>query len=128
MFCAGMDAQVSYAFHSERKLHPEKFQNQLVNQVGIYIPSLLLKHISLVFSLMWILIIFRLLLTFFLSILQSTYLKLAGTQGWFLAPLLHPSSRWVFELMIDIIYSVKYVNYLTFMSINSGHFEINISI
>jgi hypothetical protein len=28
-----MDAQVSYAFHSERKLHPEKFKNQLVNQV-----------------------------------------------------------------------------------------------
>ncbi|XP_058001411.1 diacylglycerol kinase 5-like [Hevea brasiliensis] len=27
-----MDAQVSYAFHSERKLHPEKFKNQLVNQ------------------------------------------------------------------------------------------------
>ncbi|KAK9209382.1 hypothetical protein WN944_001748 [Citrus x changshan-huyou] len=54
-FSMGMDAQVSYAFHSERKLHPEKFQNQLVN--------------------------------------QSTYLKLAGTQGWFLAPLLHPSSR-----------------------------------
>lgn len=31
--CSGMDAQVSYAFHSERKLHPEKFKNQLVNQV-----------------------------------------------------------------------------------------------
>lgn len=31
----GMDAQVSYAFHSERKLHPEKFKNQLVNQVVI---------------------------------------------------------------------------------------------
>ncbi|KAJ0017801.1 hypothetical protein Pint_11760 [Pistacia integerrima] len=44
-FSMGMDAQVSYAFHSERKLHPEKFQNQLVN--------------------------------------QSTYLKLAGTQGSF---------------------------------------------
>lgn len=29
----GMDAQVSYAFHSERKLHPEKFKNQLGNQV-----------------------------------------------------------------------------------------------
>jgi hypothetical protein len=29
----GMDAQVSYAFHSERKLHPEKFKNQLINQV-----------------------------------------------------------------------------------------------
>ncbi|KAK4792174.1 hypothetical protein SAY86_022609 [Trapa natans] len=27
-----MDAQISYAFHSERKLHPEKFKNQLVNQ------------------------------------------------------------------------------------------------
>ncbi|CAM9000099.1 unnamed protein product [Rhodiola kirilowii] len=32
-FSMGMDAQVSYAFHSERKLHPEKFKNQLVNQV-----------------------------------------------------------------------------------------------
>ncbi|KAL8126733.1 hypothetical protein AgCh_013856 [Apium graveolens] len=31
-FSMGMDAQVSYAFHSERKLHPEKFNNQLVNQ------------------------------------------------------------------------------------------------
>lgn len=31
---AGMDAQVSYAFHSERKMHPEKFKNQLVNQVS----------------------------------------------------------------------------------------------
>ncbi|KAK2370373.1 diacylglycerol kinase [Trifolium repens] len=31
-FSMGMDAQVSYAFHSERKLHPEKFKNQLVNQ------------------------------------------------------------------------------------------------
>nr|GLL17756.1 diacylglycerol kinase 5-like isoform X1 [Ipomoea trifida] len=31
-FSMGMDAQVSYAFHRERKLHPEKFKNQLVNQ------------------------------------------------------------------------------------------------
>ncbi|WZZ83017.1 hypothetical protein YC2023_103589 [Brassica napus] len=31
-FSLGMDAQISYAFHSERKLHPEKFKNQLVNQ------------------------------------------------------------------------------------------------
>ncbi|KAK7257479.1 hypothetical protein RIF29_31492 [Crotalaria pallida] len=31
-FSMGMDAQVSYAFHSERKMHPEKFKNQLVNQ------------------------------------------------------------------------------------------------
>ena len=30
---AGMDAQVSYAFHSERKLHPDKFKKQFVNQV-----------------------------------------------------------------------------------------------
>lgn len=34
-FSMGMDAQVSYAFHSERKLHPEKFKNQLANQ-GTY--------------------------------------------------------------------------------------------
>lgn len=33
MVFLGMDAEVSYAFHSERKLHPEKFKNQLVNQV-----------------------------------------------------------------------------------------------
>ncbi|KAG8364643.1 hypothetical protein BUALT_Bualt18G0018700 [Buddleja alternifolia] len=48
--CSGMDAQVSYAFHSERKLHPEKFKNQLVNQStyaklgctqGWFMPSLL---------------------------------------------------------------------------------------
>ncbi|KAE9616843.1 hypothetical protein Lal_00034153 [Lupinus albus] len=31
-FSMGMDAQVSHAFHSERKLHPEKFKNQLANQ------------------------------------------------------------------------------------------------
>lgn len=31
-FSMGMDAQVSYAFHSERKMHPEKFKNQLANQ------------------------------------------------------------------------------------------------
>ncbi|KAJ6752148.1 hypothetical protein OIU85_002561 [Salix viminalis] len=31
-FSMGMDAQISYAFHSERKLHPEKFKNQLANQ------------------------------------------------------------------------------------------------
>ncbi|KAK7312960.1 hypothetical protein VNO77_37239 [Canavalia gladiata] len=31
-FSMGMDAQVSYEFHSERKLHPEKFKNQLYNQ------------------------------------------------------------------------------------------------
>ncbi|KAK6918979.1 Diacylglycerol kinase, accessory domain [Dillenia turbinata] len=31
-FSMGMDAQISYAFHSERNLHPEKFKNQLVNQ------------------------------------------------------------------------------------------------
>ncbi|XP_044473279.1 diacylglycerol kinase 5-like [Mangifera indica] len=54
-FSMGMDAQVSYAFHSERKLHPEKFQNQLAN--------------------------------------QSTYLKIAGTQGWFFAFLSQPSSQ-----------------------------------
>ncbi|KAF8079558.1 hypothetical protein N665_1018s0014 [Sinapis alba] len=31
-FSLGMDAQTSYEFHSQRKLHPEKFKNQLVNQ------------------------------------------------------------------------------------------------
>ncbi|KAM1010081.1 hypothetical protein ACFX2J_045314 [Malus domestica] len=31
-FSMGMDAQVSYAFHTERKQHPEKFKNQLTNQ------------------------------------------------------------------------------------------------
>lgn len=33
MVVSGMDAEVSYAFHSERKLNPEKFKNQFVNQV-----------------------------------------------------------------------------------------------
>ncbi|XP_031404656.1 diacylglycerol kinase 5-like [Punica granatum] len=31
-FTIGMDAQVSYAFHSKRELHPEKYKKQLVNQ------------------------------------------------------------------------------------------------
>ncbi|CAH2077715.1 unnamed protein product [Thlaspi arvense] len=31
-FSLGMDAQVSYEFHSQRKLHPENFKNQMVNQ------------------------------------------------------------------------------------------------
>ncbi|CDY29883.1 BnaA03g49040D [Brassica napus] len=31
-FSLGMDAQTSYEFHSQRKLHPENFKNQLVNQ------------------------------------------------------------------------------------------------
>jgi diacylglycerol kinase (ATP) len=34
-FSMGMDAEVSYAFHSERKRNPEKFRNQLTNQ-GTY--------------------------------------------------------------------------------------------
>ncbi|XAR68049.1 Diacylglycerol kinase [Bertholletia excelsa] len=59
-FSMGMDAQVSYAFHSERKLHPEKFNNQLVN--------------------------------------QSTYLRLGCTQGWFVPPLAHNSSRSIAQL------------------------------
>ncbi|KAI8528761.1 hypothetical protein RHMOL_Rhmol12G0172500 [Rhododendron molle] len=29
---ACMDAEVSYTFHSGRKLHPDKFKNQFVNQ------------------------------------------------------------------------------------------------
>ncbi|GJN39525.1 hypothetical protein PR202_gb28650 [Eleusine coracana subsp. coracana] len=34
-FSMGMDAEVSYGFHSERKRNPEKFKNQLTNQ-GTY--------------------------------------------------------------------------------------------
>lgn len=47
LFLAGMDAQVSYAFHSERKLHPEKFKNQLVNQVETHLNCTLLNLYSL---------------------------------------------------------------------------------
>ncbi|KAM1343340.1 hypothetical protein PS2_007476 [Malus domestica] len=35
-FSMGMDAQISYDFHAQRKLHAEKFRNQLVNQ-GTYL-------------------------------------------------------------------------------------------
>ncbi|XP_073144201.1 diacylglycerol kinase 5-like [Henckelia pumila] len=59
-FSMGMDAQVSYAFHTERKLHPEKFKNQLHN--------------------------------------QSTYAKIGCSQGWFMAPIVHPSSRNIAQL------------------------------
>lgn len=40
-YFTGMDAQVSYAFHSARKQNPEKFKNQLVNQVHICLLYLL---------------------------------------------------------------------------------------
>lgn len=79
----GMDAQVSYAFHSERKLHPEKFKNQLVNQV-------------LLFSFKWLVFLAVVIINLFLNmffIMQTTYAKLGCTQGWFCASLLHPSSR-----------------------------------
>lgn len=59
-FSMGMDAQVSYAFHSERKKNPEKFKNQFVN--------------------------------------QTAYAKLSCKQGWFCAPLMHPSSRNIAQL------------------------------
>lgn len=59
-FSLGMDAQVSYAFHAERKLHPERFKNQLVN--------------------------------------QGAYAMIGWSQGWFVAPLTHPSSRNILEL------------------------------
>jgi hypothetical protein len=35
----GMDAEVSYAFHSERKRNPEKFKNQMTNQVPLFFNS-----------------------------------------------------------------------------------------
>jgi hypothetical protein len=37
LYAAGMDAQVSYGFHSERKKNPEKFKNQLTNQVFLFV-------------------------------------------------------------------------------------------
>lgn len=43
---AGMDAQVSYEFHSERKRNPEKFKNQLTNQVLLVSVGQVLWHIS----------------------------------------------------------------------------------
>jgi len=49
---AGMDAEVSYAFHSERKRNPEKFRNQLTNQV-IFIFHMFVGSVSLlIFSLL----------------------------------------------------------------------------
>jgi len=49
---AGMDAEVSYAFHSERKRNPEKFRNQLTNQV-IFIFHRFVGSVSLlIFSLL----------------------------------------------------------------------------
>lgn len=45
-----MDAQVSYAFHSERKMNPEKFKNQLVNQVRKWVINLRRYSFSIYFS------------------------------------------------------------------------------
>lgn len=56
--CSGMDAQISYAFHSERKLHPEKFKNQLVNQVSCWMFKFCLfgKHDNnILWSYLWLL-------------------------------------------------------------------------
>jgi len=40
-----MDAQVSYEFHSERKRNPEKFKNQLTNQVYLHFVFILNTNI-----------------------------------------------------------------------------------
>lgn len=85
-----MDAQVSYAFHSERKLHPEKFKNQLANQVLGYFLHIFKTRI------------YRLLewayyypsYFFLFGLGQSTYMKLGCTQGWFCTSLFHPASRY----------------------------------
>jgi diacylglycerol kinase (ATP) len=82
-----MDAQVSYEFHSERKRNPEKFKNQLTNQVFFQDSSLFFY---------WF---FRWFLKC-ISLIQGTYAKLGLKQGWFAASLTHPSSRYFVSMVV----------------------------
>lgn len=86
-----MDAQVSYAFHSERKQNPEKFKNQLVNQVPMH-NSILLSGYEFSYTFQCDKKMELLNLVFF-WLGQSTYAKLGCTQGWFAASVFHPSSK-----------------------------------
>ncbi|KAK8493677.1 hypothetical protein V6N12_000662 [Hibiscus sabdariffa] len=93
-FSLGMDAQVSYAFHSERKLNPEKFKNQLVNQIDMLSQSCL--SLTLKLTLKKICQLWNFHVPF--SFQQGTYAKLGCTQGWFAASVFHPSETNVAQL------------------------------
>lgn len=86
-----MDAQVSYAFHSERKLYPEKFKKQIANQVSTVIDMTLIISINGKIQYIHSSIPSSLRKP---ANSQNTYLKLGCTQGWFCASLMHDSSRY----------------------------------
>jgi len=101
----GMDAEVAYAFHSERQNHPEKFKNQFTNQVrNIFLCPLFSLKTTGPFMLFQISFILSsdlaqcrtwldFLIILFVS-LQSQYAKLTCMQGWFCVPCIHYNSRY----------------------------------
>ncbi|KAB5521520.1 hypothetical protein DKX38_025839 [Salix brachista] len=105
-FSMGMDAQISSAFHSERKLHPEKFKNQLANQSNDICKEQMLAVLMITSTMgafLSFLFIGRVVGSGFVVVIETgelcrTYLKLGCTQGWFLASVFHPSSRNIAQL------------------------------
>jgi diacylglycerol kinase (ATP) len=77
---AGMDAQVSYEFHSERKRNPEKFKKQITNQVFYVSLQTFLSYLSQIANPIF---------------LKGAYAKLGLKQGWFAPSLTQSSSRYV---------------------------------
>ncbi|KAJ6298040.1 hypothetical protein OIU76_019213 [Salix suchowensis] len=88
--------KISYAFHSERKLHPEKFKNQLANQSNDICKEQMLAVLMITSTMGSFFCLFVFIGSG--SGFRGTYLKLGCTQGWFLASVFHPSSRNIAQL------------------------------